>query len=304
MKATGGPYPRSEGVIPYAGFETFYRTVGNTDPGKLPVLCLAGGPGSPHDYLEPLEDLAEGGRQVVFYDAIGCGRSSRPKDPDLWTIDLFVKEVMAIRVALGLGEIHLVGHSWGGMLAMEYLLTEDESVKSVVLASTLTSTSLFVSEVARLRRGLPADVREVLDEHEAAGTTDDPAYQQAVFEFYRVHSCRVDPWPDCLNRSFNEFGYGVYNTMWGPNDMLATGTLLDWDITDRLGELRPLPTLVTSGRYDECTPVTVQAVHDAIPGSQWVVFENSSHLAFIEEADAFIGTLESFFSDVESARSS
>ena len=284
----------SEGHIQFREFETWYRFVGETETGKYPVLCLHGGPGSPHDYLEPLEALADSGRRVIFYDQLGCGRSSRPSDPSLWTTDLFVDELRTVRRALGLDRLHLLGHSWGGMLATEYVTRGCEGLVGLVLASSLPSTRDWPAEMDRLRSELPPEVRAVLDAHEAAGTIDDPLYEEALMVFYRKHACRSVPWPDCLERSFTGMRDEVYNTMWGPNEMLSTGTLKNWDMTDRL-QVIDCPTLITSGRFDECTPAITETIHLGVPNSEWVIFEESSHLAFIEETDRYISVLNSFF---------
>jgi proline-specific peptidase len=297
MRATA---PASEGRLPFRGFETWYRIVGEHEqaPGKLPLLCLHGGPGFTHDYLESLEEMVHTGRRVVFYDQLGAGNSDRPSNPEMWTVELFLDELAIVRGALGLDRVHLFGSSWGGMLAMEYALTGPHGLASLVLASSPASIPLWAEETARLRSELPEEVRATLDEHEEAGTLDDPAYEEATMAFYRRHVCRSDPWPDGLNRAFAKFNPEVYNTMQGPNEFKITGTLKDWDITERLGEIR-VPTLVTSGRYDECTPRIAEAVHRAIPGSEWVVFEESSHTAFSEERGRYMHVLDDFLTRVE-----
>ena len=166
----------AEGFVPFRGYRTWYRVAGEgEEPGKLPLLCLHGGPGGTHDYLEPLEGMAETGRRTIFYDQLGCGRSDLPDDPSLWTVELFVDEVRAVREALGLERVHLFGNSWGGMLAMEYALTRPPGLASLVLASAPASIPQWIEETGRLRAQLPAEVQEVLDRHEAAGTTDDPS---------------------------------------------------------------------------------------------------------------------------------
>lgn len=291
--------PASEGRLAFRGFETWYRIVGEREaPGKLPLLCLHGGPGFTHDYLESLEDMVQTGRRVVFYDQLGAGSSDRPSDPEMWTVELFLDELRTVRRDLGLDRVHLFGSSWGGMLAMEYALTGPRGLASLVLASSPSSIPLWAEETARLRSELPEDVRTTLDEHEEAGTLDDPAYEEATMAFYKRHVCRSDPWPDGLNRAFARFNPEVYNTMQGPNEFKITGTLKDWDITDRLGEIR-VPTLVTSGRYDECTPRIAEVVHRGIPGSEWVVFEESSHTAFSEERGRYMHVLDDFLTRVE-----
>ena len=290
----------TEGTIPFRGLETWYRVVGDAEaPGKLPLLCLHGGPGAPHDYLEALEAVAGTGRRAIFYDQLGCGNSSR-SDESLWNIETFVEEVGVVRGALGLERTHIFGSSWGGMLAMEYAFTQPAGLASLVLSSSPASIPLWAKETARLREELPADVRRTLDEHEAAGTADSPEYEAAMMEFYKRHVIRLDPMPDGVARAFTKLiEYpDVYHYMQGPNEFVITGTFKDWDIVDRLGEIR-VPTLVTSGRHDECTPMQAEIVHHGIPGSEWVVFEDSSHMQFAEEPDRYLEVLDDFLTRVE-----
>jgi proline-specific peptidase len=291
----------TEGRIPYAGGETWYRIVGDgEEPGKLPLLCLHGGPGALHDYIEPLGTLAATGRRVVFYDQIGCGRSWVEKPNDFWTVDLFVREVQVVRDALALDRAHLFGSSWGGMLAMEYALTRPPGLASLVLSSSPASIPLWAEETARLRSELPADVQHSLDEHEAAGTTDSPEYAAAQEVFYGRHVCRVQPPPEWYLRTVAGMAEhpDVYHHMQGPNEFVITGTLKDWDITDRLGEI-DVPTLITAGAHDEFTPRQAQVVCDGIAGSQLVTFENSSHMQFTEEPERFRQTVAAFLDRVE-----
>ena len=293
----------SEGTIPFRGHETWYRIVGDAEePGRLPLLCLHGGPGACHDYLESLERVAEIGRRVGFYDQLGCGKSSRT-DESLWNVETFVDEVGAVCEALGLDETHVFGSSWGGMLAMEYALTRPSGLASLVLSSSPASIPIWAQEVNRLRSELPEDVQRVLDEHEGAGTTDSPDYEAATMEFYKRHVCRLDPWPDDVLRTFAQLqeNPGVYLYMQGPNEFVITGTLKDWDITGRLGEI-DVPTLVTSGRHDECTPMQAELEHRGIRGSEWVVFEQSSHMQFAEEPERYLQVLDAFLTRVETAR--
>jgi len=290
-----------EGLIEFRGHNVWYRIAGDSEgPGKLPLLCLHGGPGAPHDYLEPLEEMAAEGRRVIFYDQLGCGNSDQPHDPSMWTVDLFVEEVGVVRRALGLERVHILGQSWGGMLAMEYALTQPEGLASLIVADSPASIPQWIAETGRLRAELPPEVQQTLSKHEEAGTTDDPEYQEATLVFYARHVCQLDPWPECVTRAFEKLGQNpeVYNTMNGPSEFHVTGTLKDWDITDRLGEIR-VPTLLLSGRYDEATPAVVETVQRGIPGSEWVIFEESSHMPHIEEPEKFRQVLGEFLSRVE-----
>jgi L-proline amide hydrolase len=291
----------TEGRIPFRGGETWYQIVGDgEEPGKLPLVCLHGGPGALHDYIEPLGALAETGRRVVFYDQLGCGKSWLEADASLWTVELYVDELRTLRAQLGLDRIHLFGSSWGGMLAMDYALTKPAGLASLVLSSSPASIPVWAEEANRLRSELPEDVQRVLDDHETAGTIDSPEYEAATMEFYKRHVCRVDPWPDYVLRSFAGLREhpDVYMTMQGPNEFVITGTLKDWDITDRLSEI-DIPTLITAGRYDEFTPRQARSLHEGIRGSELATFEQSSHMQFAEERERFIEVVGDFLGRVE-----
>jgi proline-specific peptidase len=289
----------AEGYVEVPGGRVWYQIVGPDRPG-IPLLCLHGGPGMPHDYLESLSDLALS-RPVVFYDQLGCGRSDRPSDESLWTVERFVQELAAVREALGLDRLHLFGNSWGGWLALQYTLDRPPELTSLVLSSSPPSVARWIADCADLRAALDQPVRDVLDRHEAAGYFSCPEYQWAVTHFYRRHVCRQDPWPDCLERTFAGMGGEVYTTMWGPSEFgPVTGQLRDWDVTDRLHEIR-VPALVTGGRHDEARPGHLAVLASGIRGSELVIFENSSHTAFIEEHDPYIQLVADFLTRVETA---
>jgi L-proline amide hydrolase len=158
---------------------------------------------------------------------------------------------------------------------------------------------LWVSEANRLREDLPPDVQATLVKHEEEGTTRDPAYEAAVRVFYDRHLCRI-PWPDYVERSFAQMDADptVYHTMNGPSEFHCIGSLKTWDITDRLHEITA-PTLLVSGRYDEATPTIVGQIHERIPGSEWEIFEESSHMPHVEEAEAFLERVEAFLKTVD-----
>lgn len=294
--------PTSEGRIPFKGYETWYQVWGAEDaPGKFPLLCLHGGPGAAHDYLEAIAALTTTGRRVIFYDQLGCANSGIPESrPELWTVGLYVEEVDVVRQALGLERTHLLGQSWGGMLGMEYALTQPQGIVSLTIASSPCSMALWLEEANRLREDLPAEVQQTLLAHEAAGTTDSPEYEAAMSVFYRRHVCRTDPMPEPVQRSFAKLAANpeVYHTMNGPSEFHVVGTLKTWDVCDRLGEIT-IPTLVTSGRFDEATLLIAETVTRGIPGAQWVVFEESSHMAHAEQPEAYIEVLDAFLGQVE-----
>ncbi|MEH2311104.1 MAG: proline iminopeptidase-family hydrolase [Nostoc sp.] len=288
-----------EDFISFRGHQVWYRIVkpDQEDSKKLPLLCLHGGPGVPHDYLEPLEALASPpagiaatGRRVIFYDQLGCGNSDRPTDPDLYSIDLFKEELFTVRSALNLDQIHLFGQSWGGCLALEHALSQPTGLVSLVLSSTPSNIRQFVTEAYNLMNELPMEVQEVIRKHEADGTTQNPEYKQAMEAFNHSFLCRVDPWPSSLTRAYSKVG----------TEFRGAGKIIDWNIQDRLGEII-VPTLLLSGRYDEVTPTYVETVHQGISGSEWVLFENSSHMPHLEETERFLQVLSEFLNRVETA---
>jgi len=279
-----------EGFISFRGHQVWYRIVkpDQEDSNKLPLLSLHRGPGVAHDYLEPLEAIAATGRKVIFYDQLGCGNSDRPTDPSLYSIDLFKEELFAVRSALDLDQIHLFGQSWGGCLALEHTLSQPTGLVSLVLASTPSSIQQFVTGAYSLMNELPIEVQQIISKHEANGTTQDPEYKQAMEVFNHSFLCRIDPWTSCLTRAYSKVG----------TEFRGAGKIIDWNIEDRLGEII-VPTLLLSGRYDEVTPACVETVHRGISGSEWVLFENSSHMPHLEETEQFLQVLGEFLNCVE-----
>jgi proline-specific peptidase len=286
---------QDEGYIDVEGGRVWYRSVGPDTGGGTPLLCLHGGPGFTHYYLEPLEALADR-RQVIFYDQLGCGRSDRPDDLSLWTVDRFVGELAQVRATLGLDRLHLFGSSWGGMLAMQYTLDRRPALDSLILCGSPASMTRWVSDCDELLAAQPEEVRRVIREHEAAGFTACPEYQSAILGFYRQHVCRLSPWPAGFERSFAEAGYDVYNTMNGPSEFTVSGTLKTWDVMDRLSEIT-VPALLVGGRYDECTPGHMAEMHRRIAGSQLATIEDASHLCFAEQPETFNALVNKFLAE-------
>jgi L-proline amide hydrolase len=290
-----------EGYVHYRGYRTWYRFVGDLNSPITPLLALHGGPGSTHNYFAPLERLA-GERPVVLYDQIGCGKSDRPQDIE-WSVDVFRDEVAAVREQLGLERIHLLGTSWGGMLAQEHVLSGAGGIVSLVLSSTLASIDLWAEEQLKLRAALPPDVLAILDRHEAAGTYDDPEYEQAMQVYFDRHLYR-GPKPRAeLDRMNAEKATDVYRAMQGPNEWTVTGALKGWDTRDRLREIG-VPTLVIRGRYDMCTEPIATELVNGIRGAREVVLEHASHTPVLEESDRYLEVVGEFLSEAETAPAS
>lgn len=286
-----------EGMIDVPGGRVWYRQLGD-GPG-VPLLALHGGPGGTGCRFEVLAPLANE-RPVIYYDQLGSGRSDQPADTSLWNVARFVDEVDAVRRGLGLDSVHLLGHSWGGALAAEYMLTAQRTgVRSLVLSSPLLSTPRWIDDANALRAAMPADLRETLDRHEADGTIDAPEYAAATDSFYARHVRRlpVEPEPMCDGVSGNST---IYQQMWGPTEFRSTGSLKTWDRSDDLDDLA-LPVLLVAGEFDEARPVTLEAFAATMPDARLVVIPGSSHSTYREQPDLYLTALRSFLHTVDSA---
>ena len=287
-----------EGRAAFRGWQTWYRITGPLEAKKAPLVVLHGGPGCTHDYVVSFKGLGEQGRAVIHYDQLGNGRSThlRDKGPEFWTVDLFLDELDNLLSHLGIsGRYHLLGQSWGGMLASEHAVRQPRGLKALVIANSPASMALWVSEANRLREALPPEVQNTLLRHERAGTTQSPEYAAAVRVFYDRHVCRVTPWPEEVARTFAaiEEDPTVYHTMNGPSEFHVVGTLKAWSIIDRLHRITA-PTLLISGRYDEATPAVVQPFADRIKDVRWEVFEHSSHMPHVEETQRCLKVIGDF----------
>jgi proline-specific peptidase len=288
----------SEGYVGFRGYRTWYRIAGDLGSGATPLLALHGGPGSTHHYFAPLEGLAAE-RPVVLYDQIGCGGSDRPQDIQ-WSVAVFREELDAVRSELGLDRIHLLGTSWGGMLALEHVLSGAEDLVGLILSSTLASVEQWATEQRKLRDALPAEVVEVLERHERAGTYDDPEYEQAMEAYFDRHFYR-GPKPRAeLEKMSADKAVEVYRAMQGPNEWTVTGALSGWDVRDRLGEI-DVPTLVIRGRHDMSTDPISATLVNGIKGAREVVLENSSHTPVLEETDKYLAAISDFMREAETS---
>lgn len=285
----------AEGTVPYKGYKTYYKIVGEDKAGRPPLVMLHGGPGSTHFYLEPYELMAERyGRQLVFYDQIGCGLSAIPhQGDDFYSYELWMDELDAVREALGLARIHLFGHSWGGMLAMMYALRCSDGLQTLTVAASPANINTWLLEARRLVDYLPADMQGALWRAEETGDYSDPAAQEASDEYYRRHvtGC-ARPWPECIQKSFDMTGE-CYGVMQGASEFVVPGKMRDFDVTGELHRLT-VPTLLLSGTADEATALVMKESLDRIPTCEWALIPGGAHMGHVQYPEEYAAALEGF----------
>ena len=288
-------FPSEEGMIDVPGGKVWYRKIGN-GPG-VPLLAMHGGPGGTSCRFEVLAPLANE-RPVIFYDQLGSGRSEHPTDTSLWNFPRFVQEVDAVRRALKLDAVHLLGHSWGGALAAEYMIaTKPTGVKSVIFSSPLISTPRWIADADSLREQLPESIQKVLDDNEKAGTLDSPAYQAATDSFYARHVRRL-PTPTIARCEGVASNDTIYRQMWGPTEFLSNGSLTSWTRSADMDEITA-PSLFIAGEFDEARPTTLEEFRKTMRDARLVVIPGGAHAAMREKPADYIAAVRAFLADVE-----
>lgn len=287
----------TDGELAFSGYKTYYKIFGSPC-NRIPLVVLHGGPGSAHNYLLDLQRVSESGRQVVFYDQVGSGLSEGPDDTSQYTFNFFIAQLNSLRAHLSLNEIHLLGHSWGGMLAIEYLLTIPEGVRSLTLASSMVSMPLFAEEVKKLRKQLPKQIQRTLHKYEKSNDLDNPEYSEAYQAYHKQFIFRGDVWPKHLDAPDNELGKRIYRDLWGINEAYPNGSLKKWN---RLQDLHKIstPTLITAGKYDELTPRQAVLTQQEISGAERVEFEFSAHATTAEEPQRYNEVICTFLAKTE-----
>lgn len=286
-----------EGYLSIDDYELFYRRFGDGDE---VLLCLHGGPGMPHDYLAPLAQHGSDDITVYLYDQFGVGRSDTPApgDFDRYTVEHYREEVDAVRREIGAEKVHIYGQSWGGMLALEYVLEYPEHVQSLILANTLADTKSAYESMRSMIDELPEEAQNTIEEYESARDYDSPEYLETLDLVYREHVCRFEEYPRPVEHTFEHINTDVYGLMWGPNEyvLLDEARLRGWDVRDRLGEIE-VPTLVLTGSYDEISPDIARGIAERISGADLVEFEQGSHMPFWEQPDEHYETVEDFLQE-------
>ncbi len=285
--------PEARHVVEVDGYKVVAYSFGR---GPETVFCLNGGPGLPCDYLREAHScLIDRGYRVVAFDQLGTGSSDRPTDKSLWTIGRYVEETETVRKALGLGKVHMLGHSWGGWLAIDYALTYPGNLETLILEDTVADMPHLISELERLRAALGPETVAMMQKHEAQGTYNHPEYLAAVTILNYRHVCRLPEWPAPVRRSLDDWNMGPYETMQGPNEFLYIGNLKDWNRIPDLPQLA-MPVLITAGEHDELTPACALRMKLALKDAELKVFANASHMPFYENPQDYYPALLDFLS--------
>ncbi len=285
----------TEHFVPVPGGRVYCRRI--SGPDAPPLLVVHGGPGISHRQLQPLEALHTD-RPIIFYDQLGCGKSDRPHDTRLWNIDRFVEELAQVRNALSPGPVHILGYSWGSMVAVDYALRKPLGIKSLILQSPFLSAQRCKKDQYKLRESLPNKLQAILNRHEKGEPGLLMDYKAAVLEFRMRHMFRnLNPWPAVISEVIRDRNVDIHKIMWGDIPLRISGNLETYERTSRLGEIET-PTLLTCGRYDTSTPETLNWYASLFPQAETAIFEESSHWAHFEEEQTFLETVRRFLNNV------
>lgn len=284
-------------------FRVWTKRVGNNP--TIKVLVLHGGPGGTHEYFEPFDSFLPGaGIEYYYYDQLGSYYSDQPDEPDLWEIPRFVEEVEQVRKALNLtaDNFYLLGHSWGGILAIEYALKYQQHLKGLIVSNMMASIPAYNDYATNVI--MPTMDQSVLAEvkkFEAEQRTDDPRYEELLFEHhYKLHVLRMEPeeWPDPVLRMFKHLNKEIYVPMQGPSELGASGKLEKWDRVADLGKLS-VPSLIIGGEHDTMDPKHMEMMSEAVQQGRYLYCPKGSHLAMYDDQAVYMGGLIKFLQDVD-----
>jgi proline iminopeptidase len=294
----------TEGRIGVPGGRVFWRRFGSG--GEIPLLMIHGGPGLTSGYLDGFTALSAT-RPVVTWDQLDCGRSDCPNDSSLWTLERFVEELDVVRTALTPGPVHVLAHSWGATLAMEWLVTRSpDDVASVIFASPCLSTPRWIDDMGPLIAQLSPEARTAIAEAERTGNFRTREYQAAAWgEWLQAHVIRQSPpeTREALAASLADANanFEMLEHMWGPSDFTVTGTLKSYDRTSELRSLR-MPVLFHCGEFDEARPETIRAQAALTPNAEVAIISGAGHLTMIDAPEQANNAIAGFLSRVEAAR--
>jgi proline iminopeptidase len=289
-------------TTPKGDFRVWTKRVGNNPTAKL--LLLHGGPAATHEYFEACDSfLPAAGIEYYYYDQLGSFYSDQPDDPDLWQVDRFVDEVEQVRVALGLDSenFFLLGHSWGGILAIEYALRHQSHLKGLVISNMMSSIPAY-NEYARtvLMPSMDQDTLAEIQRLEAAGDTETPRYMELLNDHYVHHVLRMpaELWPEPVVRSFAHENRSIYVPMQGPSELGASGILSDWDRSESLRDIG-VPTLVIGATHDTMDPAHMEQMAGRFPQGRFLLCPNGGHMAMYDDQATYFRGLIDFITGVD-----
>jgi len=291
---------------PKGTFHVWTKRVGNNPTMK--VLLLHGGPAATHEYFEAFDSyFPSAGIEYYYYDQLGSFYSDQPDEPELWDLPRFVDEVEQVRQALGLNRnnFYLLGHSWGGILAIEYALKYPQNLKALVISNMMASIPAYNEYAQKVL--MPAMDQTALAEIkrlEAAGDYENPRYLELLIpNFYVHHLLRMpqEQWPDPVNRAFKHLNPKIYVPMQGPSELGASGKLVNWDRTLDMGRIT-VPTLAIGARYDTMDPAHVEKMATRVQKGRYLYCPNGSHLAMYDDQKVYFEGLVQFVFDVDTGR--
>jgi proline iminopeptidase len=285
---------------PMGPFRVWVKRVGNHP--DLRVLTLHGGPGCTHEYFEAFDSyLPAAGIEYYYYDQLGSGFSDQPEEPSLWDLDRFVDEVEQVRQALGLDRDNfvLLGHSWGGILAIEYALNHQQHLRGLVISSMMSSVPAYNAYAGQVL--MPAMDQAALAEikgFEARGETGDPRYMELLNEHHYVHHVLRMPvadWPDPVQRAFAHINPAIYVSMQGPSELgiSADASLARWERFDELATI-DVPTLVIGARHDTMDPAHMEMMAGRLPRGQYLFCPDGSHMVMYDDQQVYFAGLIDF----------
>ena len=289
---------------PAGEFKVWTKRIGNNP--RIKVLLLHGGPASTHQYMECFESFfPKEGIEFYEYDQLGCGNSDKPADTSLWVLDRFVEEVEQVRQAIGADStnFYILGNSWGGILGMQYALKYQNKMKSLIVANMMASCpeyGKYAEEV--LAKQMDPKVLAEVKAIEAKGDFNNPRYMELLTpNFYNEHLCRLNPWPEPVTRSFASTNQTIYVMMQGPSEFGIGGNLANWDIKNRLKEIR-IPTLMIGAKHDTMDPKAMEEQSELVQHGRYLYCPNGSHLSMWDDQQVFMNGVITFIRDVDSGK--
>jgi proline iminopeptidase len=294
------PGIRTAGIrmLPVVGgrYKVWTKKLGS---GPLKILLLHGGPGVGHEYLEAFESfLPQAGIEMYYYDQLGCNNSDQPNDDSLWVLGRYTEEVEEVRRGLGLENFVLFGHSWGGVLAIEYALRYQRHLRALVISNMAGGIQAYMKRTARIKSQLPPATLARLQALEATNSYDSPEYQNIMLDVvYPRMICRIQPWPEPVTRALRHANNDIYNVMQGKSEFMVTGNLKDWERWDRLHEIG-VKALTIGARYDEMDPNDMRNMARLLANGTYGYCESGSHLPMWDDQSVYFNHILNFLRGV------